>query len=227
MARRCLSTMNVESQQKVREGSSAPLAQESAPANKAAEQQLLSAHLKEADPAMYEIIESVSRTRSLLCPPPFQPQEGRVSDIRPGANCARAYRRRRDRNTSSTSFPLRTSLPRLCSTHWAALCRVRRLPPINRLKRRLTRRVTDKYSEGYPGARYYGGNEFIDASERLCQQRALETFGLDPKEWGVNVQCWCPSRAQRPPKSQSVDSRTNDTLKHYPVHLPTSTFTRP
>ena len=46
----------------------------------------------------------------------------------------------------------------------------------------------DKYSEGYPGARYYGGNEFIDASERLCQDRALETFGLDAKEWGVNVQ---------------------------------------
>ena len=47
---------------------------------------------------------------------------------------------------------------------------------------------TDKYSEGYPGARYYGGNEFIDTAERLCQQRALETFGLDAKEWGVNVQ---------------------------------------
>ncbi|ESA42065.1 SHMT-domain-containing protein [Neurospora crassa] len=48
--------------------------------------------------------------------------------------------------------------------------------------------MQNKYSEGYPGARYYGGNEFIDASERLCQDRALETFGLDPKEWGVNVQ---------------------------------------
>ncbi|AEO64737.1 d4d3df69-58bc-4b0f-b991-e4f668048dbf [Thermothielavioides terrestris] len=48
--------------------------------------------------------------------------------------------------------------------------------------------MQNKYSEGYPGARYYGGNEFIDASERLCQQRALETFGLDPREWGVNVQ---------------------------------------
>lgn len=46
----------------------------------------------------------------------------------------------------------------------------------------------DKYSEGYPGARYYGGNEFIDESERLCQKRALETFGLSEKEWGVNVQ---------------------------------------
>lgn len=49
-------------------------------------------------------------------------------------------------------------------------------------------RNLDKYSEGYPGARYYGGNEFIDASERLCQQRALETFRLNPEEWGVNVQ---------------------------------------
>ncbi|KAK4133874.1 mitochondrial putative serine hydroxymethyltransferase [Trichocladium antarcticum] len=48
--------------------------------------------------------------------------------------------------------------------------------------------MQNKYSEGYPGARYYGGNEFIDVSERLCQQRALETFGLDPREWGVNVQ---------------------------------------
>lgn len=48
--------------------------------------------------------------------------------------------------------------------------------------------ILDKYSEGYPGARYYGGNEHIDESERLCQQRALQTFRLNPEEWGVNVQ---------------------------------------
>jgi glycine hydroxymethyltransferase len=48
--------------------------------------------------------------------------------------------------------------------------------------------MTNKYSEGYPGARYYGGNEFIDQAEILCQNRALAAFGLDPKEWGVNVQ---------------------------------------
>ena len=48
--------------------------------------------------------------------------------------------------------------------------------------------ITDKYSEGYPGARYYGGNKHIDEAERLCQQRALEAFGLSEKEWGVNVQ---------------------------------------
>lgn len=48
--------------------------------------------------------------------------------------------------------------------------------------------MTNKYSEGYPGARYYGGNEFIDMSERLCQQRALEAFRISPDDWGVNVQ---------------------------------------
>lgn len=46
----------------------------------------------------------------------------------------------------------------------------------------------NKYSEGYPGVRYYGGNEFIDEVERLCQQRSLEAYGLNPAEWGVNVQ---------------------------------------
>lgn len=48
--------------------------------------------------------------------------------------------------------------------------------------------MLDKYSEGYPGARYYAGNEFIDEAERLCQERALQTFGLKKEEWGVNVQ---------------------------------------
>jgi len=48
--------------------------------------------------------------------------------------------------------------------------------------------MCNKYSEGYPGARYYGGNEHIDAIELTCQRRALKTFRLDPELWGVNVQ---------------------------------------
>lgn len=48
--------------------------------------------------------------------------------------------------------------------------------------------MSNKYSEGYPGARYYGGNKFIDEAENLCRTRALEVFKLDPAEWGVNVQ---------------------------------------
>ena len=48
--------------------------------------------------------------------------------------------------------------------------------------------MSNKYSEGYPGARYYGGNEFIDMIELTCQARALQAFHLDPEKWGVNVQ---------------------------------------
>merc|ERR1719201_2100946 len=40
--------------------------------------------------------------------------------------------------------------------------------------------MTNKYSEGMPGARYYGGNEFVDELENLCRDRALEAFHLTP-----------------------------------------------
>lgn len=55
--------------------------------------------------------------------------------------------------------------------------------------------LTNKYSEGYPYARYYGGNEYIDQVETLAQKRALEAFHLDPKKWGVNVQPYSGSPA--------------------------------
>lgn len=48
--------------------------------------------------------------------------------------------------------------------------------------------LTNKYSEGMPGARYYGGNQYIDEIESLCCERALAAFNLDPENWGVNVQ---------------------------------------
>ncbi len=38
---------------------------------------------------------------------------------------------------------------------------------------------TNKYSEGYPGRRYYGGQEFTDEVERLAIERAKELFGAD------------------------------------------------
>ncbi len=55
--------------------------------------------------------------------------------------------------------------------------------------------LTNKYSEGLPGKRYYGGNEFIDQIERLCQRRAFDAFHLDPSLWGVNVQAYSGSVA--------------------------------
>lgn len=55
--------------------------------------------------------------------------------------------------------------------------------------------LTNKYSEGLPHARYYGGNEIVDQVEELCQKRALEAYGLDPEKWGVNVQPYSGSPA--------------------------------
>ncbi|KAL1515168.1 hypothetical protein AB1Y20_004236 [Prymnesium parvum] len=54
---------------------------------------------------------------------------------------------------------------------------------------------TNKYSEGLPGARYYGGNEFVDELENLCRERALQAFNCDPAKWGVNVQPYSGSPA--------------------------------
>ena len=55
--------------------------------------------------------------------------------------------------------------------------------------------LTNKYSEGYPGARYYGGNVYIDQIENLCIKRALKAYNLNESEWGVNVQPYSGSPA--------------------------------
>lgn len=55
--------------------------------------------------------------------------------------------------------------------------------------------LTNKYAEGYPNARYYGGNEIIDKVEMLCKERALKTFKLSSKNWHVNVQALSGSPA--------------------------------
>src|SRR5690606_21526358 len=39
--------------------------------------------------------------------------------------------------------------------------------------------LTNKYAEGYPGRRYYGGCEVVDEVERAAQQRLLQLFGAD------------------------------------------------
>jgi glycine hydroxymethyltransferase len=39
--------------------------------------------------------------------------------------------------------------------------------------------LTNKYAEGYPGRRYYGGCEFVDVAERLAIDRVLQLFGAD------------------------------------------------
>lgn len=52
-------------------------------------------------------------------------------------------------------------------------------------------RLTDKYSEGYPGKRYYGGCQFVDEVENLARDRAKALFGVDH----ANVQPYSGSPA--------------------------------
>ncbi|MFH1759338.1 MAG: serine hydroxymethyltransferase [Patescibacteria group bacterium] len=55
--------------------------------------------------------------------------------------------------------------------------------------------LVNKYSEGYPGRRYYPGNEVYDKIENLARERVLKLFGLSDKEWHVNVQPYSGSPA--------------------------------
>merc|ERR1719296_397404 len=81
--------------------------------------------------------------------------------------------------------------------------------------------LTNKYSEGQPGARYYGGNQVIDQVENLCKDRALAAFGLNEKQWGVNVQPYSGSPANfavytalLPPHSRLLHREEED-LGHF------------
>lgn len=51
--------------------------------------------------------------------------------------------------------------------------------------------MTNKYAEGYPGKRYYGGCEFVDVAENLARERAKQLFKADH----ANVQPHCGSQA--------------------------------
>jgi glycine hydroxymethyltransferase len=51
--------------------------------------------------------------------------------------------------------------------------------------------LTNKYSEGYPGKRYYGGNRIVDEAEELARRRCCELFGAEH----ANVQPHCGANA--------------------------------
>lgn len=55
--------------------------------------------------------------------------------------------------------------------------------------------LTNKYAEGYPAKRYYGGNEVVDKVESLAIERALNLFDLKAHDWHVNVQALSGSPA--------------------------------
>ena len=55
--------------------------------------------------------------------------------------------------------------------------------------------LTNKYAEGYPGRRYYGGCEFVDQAEQLAIDRVKQLFGADAHGWGANVQAHSGAQA--------------------------------
>src|SRR5665213_2193117 len=66
-------------------------------------------------------------------------------------------------------------------------------------------RLTDKYSEGYPGMRYYGGCEVVDKVENLARDRAKALFGVDH----ANVQPYSGSPANQAIYFALVDPARN------------------
>jgi glycine hydroxymethyltransferase len=57
--------------------------------------------------------------------------------------------------------------------------------------------LTNKYAEGYPGKRYYGGCEFVDMAETLAIDRVRKLFGADIHNYAANVQANSGSQANQ------------------------------
>ncbi len=57
--------------------------------------------------------------------------------------------------------------------------------------------LTNKYAEGYPGKRYYGGCEYVDVAEQLAIDRVKRLFGADALGWAANVQPHSGSQANQ------------------------------
>jgi glycine hydroxymethyltransferase len=57
--------------------------------------------------------------------------------------------------------------------------------------------LTNKYAEGYPGKRYYGGCEFVDMAETLAIDRVRKLFGADIHGYAANVQANSGSQANQ------------------------------
>jgi glycine hydroxymethyltransferase len=57
--------------------------------------------------------------------------------------------------------------------------------------------LTNKYAEGYPGKRYYGGCEYVDMAETLAIERVRKLFGADVHGYAANVQANSGSQANQ------------------------------
>jgi glycine hydroxymethyltransferase len=68
--------------------------------------------------------------------------------------------------------------------------------------------MTNKYAEGYPGRRYYGGCQYVDVTERLAIDRAKELFGADH----ANVQPHAGAQANMAVFGAFLEPRSDDTV---------------
>lgn len=67
--------------------------------------------------------------------------------------------------------------------------------PSEAVRGALSSSLVGKYAEGYPGARYYAGNEIADEIESVTRILALKVFGAEDKSYTVNVQAYSGSVA--------------------------------
>ena len=72
--------------------------------------------------------------------------------------------------------------------------------------------MTNKYAEGYPGKRYYGGCDCVDVVEELARERAKELFGCEY----VNVQPHSGAQANNSLARSLANSSTTSTQSHPP-----------
>src|SRR5438874_10721462 len=68
--------------------------------------------------------------------------------------------------------------------------------------------LTNKYAEGYPGKRYYGGCEFVDVAERLAIDRAKQLFGAAH----ANVQPHSGAQANMAAYGAFVEPRSDEKI---------------
>src|SRR4051812_5063789 len=71
--------------------------------------------------------------------------------------------------------------------------------------------LTNKYAEGYPGRRYYGGCEYVDVVEDLARDRAKEIFGAEY----VNVQPHSGAQANMAGFFSDFEERENRVWKKF------------
>jgi glycine hydroxymethyltransferase len=104
--------------------------------------------------------------------------------------------------SSSFNLPLSESDPEIAAVLTAELNRQRNMLEMIASENFVSRGVleaqgsvlTNKYAEGYPGKRYYGGCEAVDVAENLARDRAKELFGRS-EERRVGKECrsrWSP-----------------------------------